>query len=109
MRCRFAPQLMVLAQARLNAATRNGDDSGNEYEAAGLGDFAEILQVIGNGDDYDPDLLEDGVRVTSSDRESTMHEANQNWSDQEAKERVLPAGVQKVIPPVVSFRRACKK
>jgi hypothetical protein len=66
------PQLMVLAQARLNAATRNGDDSGNEYEAAGLGDFAEILQVIGNGDDYDPDL------------EST---ANQNWSDQEAKER----------------------
>jgi hypothetical protein len=83
------PQLMVLAQARLNAATRNGDDSGNEYEAAGLGDFAEILQVIGNGDDYDPDLLEDGVRVTSSDRESTMHEANQNWSDQEAKERQL--------------------
>jgi hypothetical protein len=60
------PQLLVLAQQRLNAVSENGDE-GDEYEAAGLGELAELLNQLNRGSD-----------------------GAQNWEDMEEKERTFP-------------------
>ena len=79
------PQLVLLAQARANAVI-NGDGDGadglGELEAAGLSEVAKILGSMKRhlrhpDDDTDPD------------REAARREANQNWQDQEEKERKL--------------------